>query len=162
MSIPRKRMLTLASRGSRAGTRRLREHGAWLVTLRRDDPSARRLVVIEAGEMHLLALEDIRSVSAEGNYVVVDTGAKKLCTRGRLKAVAALLDERFVQIRRDSIVNLEHVVRVTPILAHGQVRLHLDRGMSALTGREFTPSVRARLLPAPRADVRSLASLAGI
>ena len=161
MSITRKRVLTLAPRGNRAGTRRLREHGAWLVTLRKGNPSANRLVIIDAGEMHLLPLEDVRSVSADGNYVIVETGAKRLRTRGRLKAVAALLDERFVQIRRDCIVNLEHVVRVTPVLAHGQVRLHLDRGSSALTGREFTPSVRARLLPEPRADVRSVVSLAG-
>ena len=161
MTYPKKRVLTLASRNKRVGTRRLREHGAWLVNLRRSDPTAKRLVVIDAGEMHLLPLEEIRSVAAAGNYVVVDTGARKLRTRGRLKAVAALLDERFVQIRRDSIVNLEHVVRVTPIQAHGQVRLHLDRGISTLTGREFTPTVRARLLPAPHAALRSVASVAG-
>lgn len=161
VSYPRKRVLTLASREHRVGTRRLREHGAWLVSLRRHDPSAKRLVVMDGGEMHLVAFEDIRSISADGNYVVVETGARKLRTRERLKAVAALLDERFVQIRRDSIVNLEHVVRVTPVWAHGQVRLHLDRGHTALSGREYTPAVRQRLLPAPHANVRSVASIAG-
>lgn len=100
--------------------------------------------------MHMVSLNDIRSVSADGNYVVIDTGARRLRTRERLKAVASLLDDRFVQIRRDIVVNLERVVRASPLLSHGQIRLHLDRGPSTLSGREFTAAVRARLLPGPR------------
>ena len=133
---PRNRLIPLETTG----------HGFRVIRLARESPASARLVVIHLGETLLIPLSEIRLITTERNYVLVHSSGEPARARGPLRALMALLDQRFFRVRREAVVNLERVVRVSANGGHGQLLLHMDDGTSTTSGRDYSPAVRARLL----------------
>jgi two-component system, LytTR family, response regulator len=102
-----------------------------------------RLVIREVGRVTLLSVEDVDWVEAEDNYVQVHAGERSHLVRQPLRELEARLDpERFARIHRSTLVNLQRVQELRPLL-HGEYQVILrDRTMLKLSR-----GYRERLVP---------------
>ncbi|RKH54288.1 LytTR family transcriptional regulator [Corallococcus sp. AB050B] len=115
-------------------------------TLPEPSPAQRyleRLVIREVGRVTLLPVEDVDWISAEDNYVQVHVGGRGHLLRQPLRELEARLDpERFVRIHRSTLVNLQRVQELRPLL-HGEYQVILrDR-----TTLKLSRGYRERLGP---------------
>ncbi|RKH64051.1 DNA-binding response regulator [Corallococcus aberystwythensis] len=93
-----------------------------------------RLVIREVGRVTFLPVDNVDWMAAEDNYVQVHVGGRSHLLRQPLRELESRLDpERFVRIHRSTLVNLQRVQELRPLL-HGeyQVILH-DRTMLKLS-----------------------------
>jgi two-component system LytT family response regulator len=94
-----------------------------------------RIVVKDGTKVHVIPLEKLDYVEAQGDYVALHSGGRSYLKQQPISNVEAMLDpSRFVRIHRSAIVNLERIQRIEPyardsrvvILADG-VRLPVSR-----------------------------------
>lgn len=89
-----------------------------------------KIVVEQKGRLIPVALADIMSIHAAGDYVEIRTAEATYLNRQTLRQMEEILgDERFPRVHRSSLVNRRHVKSVTP-LQKGRYRLHLADGSS--------------------------------
>ncbi len=96
-----------------------------------------RLVVKADGQLHFLTQADIRWVEGQGDFVKIHLKDRGLLVRMTLTKVEELLDpEIFVRIHKSTIVNMNRVRRVIPMLArsHG---MELEDGTSLPIGPSY-------------------------
>jgi two-component system LytT family response regulator len=115
---------------------------ALLAELRaRRPPAEQRLVVKGDGKVLLVPFDAIDYVEAEGNYALVHAGGRAHLLRETLTRLEARLDgRRFLRIHRSTIVNLERVEELQPLLG-GEYVVVLRGGTALTSGRTY----RARL-----------------
>ncbi|MHA7628902.1 LytR/AlgR family response regulator transcription factor [Corallococcus sp. M7] len=84
-----------------------------------------RLVIREVGRVTLLPVCDVDWMAAEDNYVHVHVGARSHLLRQPMRELEARLDpERFVRIHRSTLVNIQRVHELRPLL-HGEYQVIL-------------------------------------
>ncbi|RKG77839.1 LytR/AlgR family response regulator transcription factor [Corallococcus terminator] len=84
-----------------------------------------RLVVREVGRVTLLCVDDVDWMAAEDNYVQVHIGARSHLVRQPLRELEARLDpERFIRIHRSTVINLQRIQELRPLL-HGEYQVIL-------------------------------------
>lgn len=96
-----------------------------------------RLVVKADGQLHFLNQPDIRWVEGQGDFVKLHLKDRGLMVRMTLTKIEQMLDpEIFVRIHKSTIVNLNCVRRVMPMLArsHG---MELDDGTALPIGPSY-------------------------
>src|SRR5262249_5563967 len=99
---------------------------------RRRSRITKRLLLKSDGRMVFVRTVDIESVESAGNYVQVSAGKDVHLIRMTLGAIMASLDpERFVQIHRGGVVNLDSILEIVPgdhevVLRNGR-RLKLSK-----------------------------------
>jgi two-component system LytT family response regulator len=96
-----------------------------------------RLVVKADGQLHFLNQADIRWVEGQGDFVKVHLKERGLMVRMTLTKIEEMLDpEMFVRIHKSTIVNLNRVRRIMPMLArsHG---MELDDGTALPIGPSY-------------------------
>jgi len=96
-----------------------------------------RLVVKADGQLHFLNQPDIRWVEGQGDFVKLHLKERGLMVRMTLTKIEEMLDpEIFVRIHKSTIVNLNYVRRVMPMLArsHG---MELDDGTALPIGPSY-------------------------
>ncbi|HLP24684.1 MAG TPA: LytTR family DNA-binding domain-containing protein [Acidobacteriota bacterium] len=96
-----------------------------------------RLVVKADGQLHFLNQADIRWVEGQGDFVKLHLKERGLMVRMTLTKIEEMLDpEVFVRIHKSTIVNLNCVRRVMPMLArsHG---MELDDGTALPIGPSY-------------------------
>jgi len=96
-----------------------------------------RLVVKADGQLHFLNQSDIRWVEGQGDFVKLHLKDRGLMVRMTLTKIEEMLDpEMFVRIHKSTIVNLNRVRRVMPMLArsHG---MELDDGTALPIGPSY-------------------------
>ncbi|MBI2514407.1 MAG: response regulator transcription factor [Opitutae bacterium] len=96
-----------------------------------------RLVVKADGQLHFLNQADIRWVEGQGDFVKLHLKERGLMVRMTLTKIEEMLDpELFVRIHKSTIVNLNCVRRVMPMLArsHG---MELDDGTALPIGPSY-------------------------
>jgi two-component system LytT family response regulator len=108
----------------------------------------RRIVVKDGTRVHVIPLEKLDYVEAQGDYVSLHSGGRGYLKQQPISALESVLDpSRFVRIHRSIIVNLERIARIEPyardsrvaILADG-TRLAVSRaGYSRLLGAMGEP-----------------------
>lgn len=104
-----------------------------------DDGAGRldRLVVRKLNREFILDVADIARLESGGNYVTVHANGTSYRLRGSLTSLAKHLDgNRFVQIHRSQIVNIDHVREIQP-WAHGDYRVLLDDGSFVNFSRRY-------------------------
>lgn len=107
-----------------------------------------RLVVKTNGRLRLVKTADIAWIGAEGNYACVHTGSGDYLVRETLSALEVQLDpQRFVRIHRATIVNLDRVRELEP-LVNGQHAVLLDDGTRITMSRRYRAHVE-RVLGRP-------------
>lgn len=125
------------ARGTRRGDREFLEQMAPM----------ERFVVRTPGRIVFLALRDVESIEAAGNYVYVQAGRERHLVRGTLKSIEARLDpRRFARIHRGAIVNVERIAALLP-RAHGDATVALAGGSRLIASRTFAAALRERLPP---------------
>ncbi len=96
-----------------------------------------RLVVKADGQLHFLNQPDIRWVEGQGDFVKLHLKERGLMVRMTLTKIEQMLDpELFVRIHKSTIVNLQRVRRVMPMLARSQ-GMELDDGTALPIGPSY-------------------------
>ena len=95
--------------------------------------------------LHMLAVSDIISISAEGRQVCVRTEGENYYTQQSLQSMGSRLDpRRFMRISRYELVNLSKVTRFDFTVV-GTLRLELSDGSKTWASRRCIPLIRKRL-----------------
>jgi two-component system, LytTR family, response regulator len=98
---------------------------------------SRRLAIRCAGRIVLIEVRDIDRCEAAGNYVEVHVGAKAHVLRETLTNLESRLDPtQFVRISRSSMVNIERVRELHPMLSGDFVAVMAD-GSQVAGSRRF-------------------------
>jgi two-component system LytT family response regulator len=101
--------------------------------------------VRDGDRIHLVRLDDIDWIDAQGNYVAVHAGNTSFLHRETLTSLAARLDpRRFLRIHRSTLVNLDRVAAIEPRF-YGDARVVLRNGVKLTLSRRFRDQARARL-----------------
>ena len=109
------------------------------------DSQKRHIWVQKKSERIRLALDQVESIEAEGEYVRLHAGEASYLQRGPLNAFAQHLGgESFVRIHRSSIANVRHVAGIGRANWGGLV-LRMRSGRLLRVGRSYRQSVRAIL-----------------
>ncbi len=103
-----------------------------------------RIVIRDGSRVHVVPLERLDYVVAQGDYVAIHSAGKSYLKQQPIAALENALDpSRFVRIHRSAIVNLERIVRIEPYGKESRIAI--------LSGGERLPVSRAgyaRLLEA--------------
>ncbi len=84
-----------------------------------------------------MKLGDVQWIEASGNYINIVTGNKKHLLRSTLSGVAQKLDQdRFYQIHRSTIVNLDYVERIEET-AYGDYKVIMKVGEKLKMSRNY-------------------------
>jgi len=104
-----------------------------------------RLVVRDGERITLVPVTRVRRLSADGNYVALDTDDGPARVSDTLSRLESRLDPaRFARIHRSTLVNLDRVRELTP-WSHGDYVVVLDNGSRSRLSRRY----RRRLLGDP-------------
>jgi two-component system LytT family response regulator len=107
-------------------------------------PRLERLAVKAGSTTRFLELRDVDCVTAEGNYVSVQSGDKSYLVRETMNAMEASLDPgSFVRVHRSAIVRIDRIDEIEPV-ASGEYVLRLRGGKTIAAARTY----RQRLLHA--------------
>jgi two-component system LytT family response regulator len=97
----------------------------------------RLLAVRSNGRMLVLRQEDIDWVEAEHNYVRLHTRLGEHLIRETMAALGARLDpNRFRRIHRSTIINIDRIVRIEPIV-RGDAIVELNNGCKLNVSRNY-------------------------
>lgn len=96
-----------------------------------------RLIVKTGGQLVFLKTEEVDWIQAEGNYVRLHVGTASHLVRETIQSLEASLDpDRFLRIHRSTIVNLDRVREIQP-LVHGEYRVVLTDGTKLSLSRGY-------------------------
>lgn len=130
-----------------ASTKRKKEHAVVQELISGDPPTAGAeaeagsngrlplFLIRNRDHVHLLRVEDIDWVQADGNYTSIRAGKSEYLVRRGIGEMEARLDRRFLRISRSAIVNLARIERLIPWFSGGY-RVRLTTGVEfKLTNR---------------------------
>lgn len=104
-------------------------------------PRRERLVVRSAGKIQFVDVDEIDWVNAEDNYVRIYAGGKTYLMRETVGGIEERLDpERFLRIRRSTIVRIDRIKEIRPLL-NGTYELLLEDGTRVTSARRFRESI---------------------
>jgi len=82
---------------------------------RAPDQRPPRLVVKDGTRVHVIPIEKLDYVEAQGDYVALHSSGRSYLKQQPISSVEAQLDpSRFVRVHRSAIVNLERIARIEP------------------------------------------------
>lgn len=106
-------------------------------------PALTHVEVKRRGQAVSLALSEVDWIEAQGNYVALHVGADQHLVRDTISGFAARLDgSQFLRIHRSTIVALDRIVAVDPVV-NGDTLLHLTRGGPLRASRSYESAVKA-------------------
>jgi two-component system, LytTR family, response regulator len=108
----------------------------------RPGPSSYQRIVVKAdGQLHFLSQRDIRWVKAQGDYAKIHLKNRSLLVRITMNRIEKMLDPvQFFRIHKSTIVNLENVRRVLPMLATSR-GMELDDGTTLPIGASYRAAI---------------------
>lgn len=102
----------------------------------------RKIAIKDHDSTVLLDIDDIDWVDAAGDYMCVHAGGATHIMRSTLKNLMARLDpDKFKRIHRSTIVNLDRIVKATP-LQKGEYILELDCDERLKVSRNYRQSIK--------------------
>lgn len=104
-------------------------------------PQRERLVVRSAGKIQFVNIDDIDWITAEDNYVRIYAAGKTYLMRETVGGLEERLDpSRFVRIRRSTIVRIERIKEIRPLM-NGTFELLLEDGTRVTSARRFREAI---------------------
>jgi two-component system LytT family response regulator len=101
-----------------------------------------RLLVTEDHRILLIPTRDIELIQVAGKHVKIFVRDRCYLTRQSLRSVEDRLDKvRFARVHRSTIINLEQIVELRPLL-HGDCEVVLTRGTRVTVSRRFRRRLR--------------------
>ena len=108
-------------------------------------PYLNRINVKRGDRIHLLKVDDIDWIEAEGNYVALHTEGAKYLHRETLSGLERRLDPaRFVRIHRGTLVNLDRVAEIQPLF-YGDAHVLLRNGTKLTMSRRYRDKAKEAL-----------------
>lgn len=102
-----------------------------------------RLVVKSAGYVFFLNVTELDWIEAAGNYMKLHVGGAVHLLRETMNAMEAQLDpQRFVRIRRSTMVNIDSIRRLRT-LANGEYEVLLNDGTALISSRRYRKNLSA-------------------
>ena len=102
----------------------------------------RKIAIRDHDSTVLVDTEDIDWVDAAGDYMCLHVKGETLIMRSTLTGLMAKLDpDRFKRIHRSTVVNLDRIVKATP-LQKGEYMLELDCGETLKVSRNFRQAIK--------------------
>ncbi|TDG15193.1 response regulator transcription factor [Seongchinamella unica] len=106
---------------------------------------SRKLAIKDHDGTVLVSVDDIDWVDAAGDYMCIHVGGETHIMRSTLKHLMSRLDpEKFKRIHRSTVVNLERIVKATP-LQKGEFTLDLDCGEKLKVSRNYRQEIKIYL-----------------
>lgn len=100
-----------------------------------------RLVVRSAGKIQFVNVDEIDWINAEDNYVRIHAAGKTYLMRETVGGIEERLDPaRFVRIRRSTIVRIDRIKEIRPLL-NGTYELLLEDGTRVTSARRFRDAI---------------------
>lgn len=100
-----------------------------------------RIVVKADGQLHFLNQREIRWIKAQGDYAKIHLKTRSLLVRITMSRIEKMLDPaQFFRIHKSTIVNLENVRRVLPMLATSR-GMELDDGTTLPIGASYRAAI---------------------
>ncbi len=117
-------------------------------TLNSDIPRAEGRLRIKDGQRYFFVdVEEVRWISAAGNYVEIHTSQRAYLMRGSLRETESLLaGGSFLRIHRGTLVN-RHWIREVAAKDSGDYRVRLECGQTLIMSRRRKAAMRALLGP---------------
>lgn len=104
-----------------------------------------RLVIKSSGRVFFLKVEEIDWIEAAGNYVRLHAGKDSHLLRETMAGIESrLAPERFVRIHRSTIVNIERIRELRPLL-HGDYEVILNDNTELTLSRAFREKLSTHL-----------------
>lgn len=101
----------------------------------------RTLLVTKGTSEALIAVDDIVSLRAAGNYVEIDAGGQTYLLRATLSAVHKRLPERFVRIHRCHVVSMPAITRIE-FHASGNGAVIMKNGRSLSLSKSYARALK--------------------
>jgi len=96
-----------------------------------------RLVIRSAGKIQFVNVADIDWIVAEDNYVRIHAAGKTFLMRETVTGIAQrLAEDEFVRIRRSTIVRIDRITEIKPLL-NGTFEILLNDGTRVVSARRF-------------------------
>ena len=103
---------------------------------------ARRIVGRHGANMHLLDPAEVVAFEADGETVFIITAAGgRYYAEHSLKALEARLDPRFRRVHRKTIINTDHIRRISP-LSSKRWLLKMSNGMDVVVAKRLAGLIR--------------------
>ena len=103
---------------------------------------ARRIVGRHGADMHLLDPAEVVAFEADGETVfIVTAGGGRYYAEHSLKALEQRLDPRFRRIHRKTIINTDHIRRISP-LSSKRWLLKMSNGMEVVVAKRLAGLIR--------------------
>ncbi|HEY0156411.1 MAG TPA: LytTR family DNA-binding domain-containing protein [Thermoanaerobaculia bacterium] len=100
-----------------------------------------RLVVRSSGRIQFVNVDEIDWIVAEDNYVRIHAGGKTYLMRETVTGIGERLDEQdFIRIRRSTIVRIDRIHEIKPLL-NGTFELLLTDGTRVVSARRFRDAI---------------------
>lgn len=104
-------------------------------------PQRERLVVRSAGKIQFVNIDDIDWITAEDNYLRIYAAGKTYLMRETVGGIEERLDpQQFVRIRRSTIVRIERIREIRPLM-NGTFELLLEDGTRVTSARRFREAI---------------------
>ncbi len=104
-----------------------------------------KLAIKDHDSTLLVSIDSIDWVDAAGDYMCIHVGGETHIMRSTLKHLMSRLDpEKFKRVHRSTVVNLERIVKVTP-LQKGEFTLDLDCGEKLKVSRNYRQEIKLYL-----------------
>ena len=101
----------------------------------------RKIVGRRGGDLYLLDPSDIIAFQAEGELVHLISVTQRYLSEHSLKALEEKLDRRFRRIHRSTIINTDHIRRISP-LSSKRWLLKMSNGFEAVVSKRLANSIR--------------------
>jgi two-component system LytT family response regulator len=129
----------LSSRSAGNSARRLEQ-----LVERLGGARTKRFAVKSGGAIHVVDVDDIDWVEADGNYVTIHAAGKTYLHRETLRSLEGKLDpERFARIHRSYIVSVDRVERLQPD-RHGDYKVVMRDGTELTLSRTYRDDLLGR------------------
>lgn len=103
-----------------------------------------RLTIKDRGKIIFVAVDEIESIEAQGNYLEVDTGVTHLI-RMRLHQLEAKLNpNKFVRVHRSTIVNIDRIKEMHPLF-NGDQMIIMQSGKKLTMTRNYRDKLKTLL-----------------
>lgn len=107
--------------------------------------AARKIAGRAGAEIHLIPLSDVLAFEADGETVWIITAGNRYAAHEPLRAIEErLAGLPFARVSRGALVNIDHVVKMTPLSSHRWL-LTVSNGREVIVSKRLAATVRGLL-----------------
>ncbi len=122
--------------------RACQQHKARLALQQSIDQNPEKLQVKQAGQTELIDVASIQWIASAGGYSVLHTSTERHVMRVSLSLLEQQLGSRFVRVHRSTVVNLDYVAAIQPLL-HGDAMLRLKDDTEVRLSRRYRNALKS-------------------